>query len=92
LAQINNRHRERPCASLTGVYSYPVEEAAKIAVGAVWEYIQNNPEAFDFVSFSLFDDRTLQAYKDAYDQIKVTQIVNSSKLDDINFLLRNGMI
>ena len=92
LAQENNIKTIAFPSISTGVYSYPVEEAAKIAVGAVWEYIQNNPEAFDFVSFSLFDDRTLQAYKDAYDQIKVTQIVNSSKLDDINFLLRNGMI
>ena len=54
----------------TGAYSYPIDKAAKTAVGAVWEYIQDNPDAFYSVSFSLFDDTTLKAYKEAYDKIK----------------------
>lgn len=46
----------------TGVYSYPVEEAAKVAVRAVREYIKENPDVFDEVIWVLFDDRTKNAY------------------------------
>ena len=46
----------------TGVYSFPVERAAKIAVRTVNEYLKENPEAFDLVMWVLFDDKTKAAY------------------------------
>lgn len=49
----------------TGVYSYPLEEAAEIAVKTVKTFYMEHPEAFDYVSFVLFDDRTRKAYDDA---------------------------
>ncbi len=49
----------------TGVYSYPVNEAAKTAVSAVQEYINAHPDAFDLVMWVLFDARTKKAYDEA---------------------------
>ena len=49
----------------TGVYSYPLEEAAEIAVKTVKTFYMEHPEAFDYVRFVLFDDRTRKAYDDA---------------------------
>ena len=49
----------------TGVYSYPLGEAAEIAVDAVKECVSNDPDAFDLVMWVLFDDRTLAAYERA---------------------------
>jgi len=47
----------------TGVYSYPVEDAAKVAVEAVRKFLDSNPEKIDFVEWVLFDDRTLKVYE-----------------------------
>ena len=42
----------------TGVYSYPLQEAAKIAVRTVRDVLQECPEAFDDVLWVLFDKTT----------------------------------
>ena len=49
----------------TGVYHYPVKEAAKIAVGTVAEFLEEHPDAFDVVEWVLFDDNTMQVYEQA---------------------------
>lgn len=49
----------------TGIYSFPVERAAKIAVHTVNTYLKENPGQFDLVMWALFDDRTEKAYKNA---------------------------
>ena len=49
----------------TGVYSYPLEEAAGIAVRTVKEFCREHQGELDFVRFVLFDPRTRQAYDDA---------------------------
>lgn len=48
----------------TGVYGYPVEEAAPIAIQTVKDYLSRHPE-IKRVRFVLFDDRTFQAYQAA---------------------------
>ena len=47
----------------TGVYRYPVEKAAKEAVRAVCQFLEQFPDTIDMVEWVLFDDRTLEAYK-----------------------------
>ena len=49
----------------TGIYSYPLEEASRIAVAAVKAFIDENPQALDEVTWALFDTRTLEAYEKA---------------------------
>lgn len=47
----------------TGIYSYPVQQAAHIAVRTVKEYIGERPQAFDTIEWVLFDDVTEAAYR-----------------------------
>ena len=49
----------------TGVYSYPLQQAAAVAVHAVSEFIVANPNAIDEVIWVLFDPRTKAAYDKA---------------------------
>ncbi|MBQ7497278.1 MAG: O-acetyl-ADP-ribose deacetylase [Selenomonas sp.] len=46
----------------TGVYSYPVQQAAKIAVQTVQEFVKEHLEAFDEILWVLFDERTKLTY------------------------------
>lgn len=47
----------------TGIYGYPVEKAAKEAVGAVRRFLEQFPDTIDLVEWVLFDDRTFAAYE-----------------------------
>ena len=49
----------------TGVYSFPVELAAKIAVHTVNRFLQDNPDSFDLVEWVLFDTHTESVYEAA---------------------------
>ena len=46
----------------TGVYSFPVDKAAKIAVATVKKFLEDNPGKIDLVQWVLFDERTYDAY------------------------------
>ena len=49
----------------TGAYSYPVDEAAKIAVSTVIPFLKEQETSFKDVIFVLFDSRTYQSYRSA---------------------------
>lgn len=53
----------------TGIYSFPVERAAKIAIRTVNEYLKENSNQFDLVMWVLFDDNTEAAYRSVADLI-----------------------
>ena len=53
----------------TGVYSFPVELAAKIAVHTVNRFLQDNPDCFDLVEWVLFDTHTESVYEAEVDKI-----------------------
>lgn len=53
----------------TGVYAFPVERAAKIAVNTVNDFLNENPGLFDMVMWVLFDDKTYAAYQAEVDLI-----------------------
>lgn len=46
----------------TGVYGYPLSEAAAVAVKTVQDFVNENPDAFDLVEWVCFDERTLGVY------------------------------
>lgn len=47
----------------TGVYRYPLDEAAAVAVNAVKKFVKDYPEAFDLIEWVCFDGKTLDAYQ-----------------------------
>ncbi len=47
----------------TGIYHFPVDEAAKIAVSTAREFASAHPGALDLVLWVLFDDQTLAVYE-----------------------------
>ena len=49
----------------TGVYSYPLEEAAEIAVNTVNEFVDGHPGELDLVEWVLLDQGTYDAYDKA---------------------------
>ena len=55
----------------TGVYSFPVELAAKIAVKTVSRFMNENPDSFDLIEWVLFDDETDRIYEGEVDKIYI---------------------
>jgi O-acetyl-ADP-ribose deacetylase (regulator of RNase III) len=51
-----------PCIS-TGIYGYPIKEAAKIAVASVLEFVSGS-DKIDKVTFVCFDDNNFEAIND----------------------------
>ena len=49
----------------TGVYGYPVEKAAQVAVEAVRRFLDEHPGKLDLVRWVLFDGRTRAVYEEA---------------------------
>lgn len=47
----------------TGVYHFPVQMAAQIAVKTVCEFLKDHPGKIDLVKWVLFDERTSQVYE-----------------------------
>ena len=64
----------------TGVYSYPLQQAAAVAVRAVSEFIFENPNAIDEVVWVLFDPRTKAAYDKA---LKTLEAVLAAKSESV---------
>ncbi|MCI1655108.1 MAG: O-acetyl-ADP-ribose deacetylase [Lachnospiraceae bacterium] len=52
----------------TGVYSYPLDQAAAIAVRTVKDFCVQNPGKLEIIRFVLFDPRTLAAYNRAFSE------------------------
>ena len=54
----------------TGIYGYPVEEASRIALKMVMDYLKNHPE-IKLVRFVLFDSKTFDVYKEALKELAI---------------------
>ncbi len=52
----------------TGVYGYPVEEASRVAIKTVMDYLKHHPE-IKLVRFVLFDSKTYETYKEALKEL-----------------------
>ena len=53
----------------TGIYHFPVELAAKIAVHTVARFLDENEGKFDFVEWVLFDENTEKVYETEVDRL-----------------------
>lgn len=53
----------------TGVYGYPVEKAARVALETASAYLKTHSE-IKLVRFVLFDDKTFQIYQDVYSRLQ----------------------
>ncbi|MBO7530417.1 MAG: macro domain-containing protein, partial [Lachnospiraceae bacterium] len=49
----------------TGVFAYPVDKAASIAVKSVQRFVEEHPDAFDDIYWVLFDNQTKTVYERA---------------------------
>ncbi len=54
----------------TGVYRFPVDLAAKIAVRTVAKFLEDNEGQFDLVEWVLFDAQTARAYEQEVDKLR----------------------
>ena len=52
----------------TGIYGYPVEEASRIALKTVADYLKGHPE-IKRVRFVLFDSKTYEVYQEALKEL-----------------------
>ena len=72
----------------TGVYHFPVKEAAAIALNTVIFFLEEHPDQIDEVYWVLFDDKTLKVY-----ETELQRITNEGNLleDDLKVQSRlNG--
>ncbi len=53
----------------TGIYRFPVDKAAQIAVSTVSEFLQEYEDAFELVVWVLFDENTKAVYEAAVRQL-----------------------
>ena len=65
LASVNGIRKIAFSSISTGVYSYPLDEAAHIAYQAVKEFTDALPDAFDEIVWVCFDEKTKKAYDKA---------------------------
>jgi len=52
----------------TGIYGYPVEEASRIALKTIMNYLKNHPE-IKLIRFVLFDPNTFGVYEQALKEL-----------------------
>jgi O-acetyl-ADP-ribose deacetylase (regulator of RNase III) len=67
-AERNLRSVSFPSIS-TGAYGYPVDEAARVALGAVIAFLKEPPTSIKEVVFALFDSGTFTSYASALSEI-----------------------
>lgn len=53
----------------TGIYHFPVDIAAKIAVNTVARFLSANEDKFDLVEWVLFDEKTEMIYKSEVEKL-----------------------
>ncbi|WP_460065302.1 macro domain-containing protein [Streptomyces sp. YKOK-I1] len=68
-AQVETIRTVAFCAVSTGVFGYPKEEAAPVALRTVADWLAARPGRFDRVVFTVYEDADEQAYRHALGQV-----------------------
>ena len=69
LAEENGLHKVAFPSISTGVYGYPVDKAAEVAVRTVLRFAENEHSGIEKVFWACFDDRTYEAYQSEIEKI-----------------------
>jgi O-acetyl-ADP-ribose deacetylase (regulator of RNase III) len=56
----------------TGIYGYPIQQAAPLAIHTVIEFLHENPVPIPLIRFCLFSDADLEVYERALEGEKLT--------------------
>ena len=67
----------------TGVYRFPVELAAKIALRTVSRFLNDNPDSFDLVEWVLFDFVTEGIYETEVDKLYSSLLTGRRSISEI---------
>ena len=54
----------------TGIYGYPLDEAAPVALKAVKDFLQSQPHGLTLVRFVLFDEKALEEFETALERLE----------------------
>jgi O-acetyl-ADP-ribose deacetylase len=66
---------DRGCKSIafpsisTGAFGYPVENASRVALTAIRDYVEANPGRLDLVEIATFSQHDYQTYQQAYSEV-----------------------
>ena len=52
----------------TGIYRFPVDEGAEIALNTAIKFLDENPDSFDLILWVL-DEKTYIVYKEKYEKL-----------------------
>lgn len=55
----------------TGIYGYPLDEAAPVALTAVKDFLQLQPHQLSLVRFVLFDEKTFEEFENALKHLEI---------------------
>ncbi len=53
----------------TGAYSYPIEQASRVALTAIRDFVNANPDSLDLIEIATFSTRDYQKYQQAYREV-----------------------
>ena len=56
------------------------------------KFIEEHPGQLDLVEWVLFEEHTYGTYENVLNQLQVSKIVHSHRLDEVNRALRDGLI
>ena len=76
----------------TGIYGFPLDRAADIAVRTTKQFVSEHPGEIDVIKWVCFDDTTLKAYEDQIEHWDVSEFVQSPGFYAMNKMLREGGI
>lgn len=75
IRELNEYIEEHPIKTIafpsisTGAYSYPLEEACKIALDEILTFIDNSPDVFDEIAMVCLDKKTYDMYQSLYNSL-----------------------
>ena len=58
----------------TGIYGYPLDEAAPVALGTVIEFLRSQSHTLQLVRFVLFDEETFGAYEGVLCRLNLPEV------------------